>query len=128
MNNLWKGSAVQQEPQKGSAVDNYRPLSCLPMMWKLMTGMLAENIYSHPERENVLQSEQKECRKKIGGPTGIEKTVLRDGKRRQIDLALTWIDHKRAYDMVPHSWISECFQMFGIPNNVQNFLNNRIKS
>ena len=29
------------------------------MMWKLMTGMLGEKMYSHPERENVLQSEQR---------------------------------------------------------------------
>ena len=26
--------------------------------------------------------------------------------------------------MVPHSWISECLKMFGIANNVQDFLNN----
>ena len=30
--------------------------------------------------------------------------------------------------MVPHSWISECLEMFGIANNVQDFLNNRMKS
>ena len=30
--------------------------------------------------------------------------------------------------MVPHSWISECLEIFGIANNVQDFLNNSIKS
>ena len=30
--------------------------------------------------------------------------------------------------MVPHSWISECLEMFGIANNVQDFLNNSMKS
>ena len=44
-----------------SAVDNYRPISCLPFMWKLMTGMLPETMHSHLERENVLSSEQKRC-------------------------------------------------------------------
>ena len=28
-------------PTKGSAVDNYRPITCLPLMWKLMTGILS---------------------------------------------------------------------------------------
>ena len=36
----------QKDPAKGSAVNNYRPISCLPLMWKLMNGMLAEKIYS----------------------------------------------------------------------------------
>ena len=30
--------------------------------------------------------------------------------------------------MSPRSWISECSEMFGIANNVQDFLNNNIKS
>ena len=25
---------------------------------------------------------------------------------------MKWIDYKKAYDMVPHSWISECLEMF----------------
>ena len=30
--------------------------------------------------------------------------------------------------MVHHSWISECLEMFGIAHNVQDFLNNNMKS
>ena len=29
----------QKDPDKGNAVDNYRSISCLPLMWKLMTGI-----------------------------------------------------------------------------------------
>ena len=54
--------------------------------------------------------------------------VLRDCKKRHTNLAMAWIDYKKAYDMVPHSWISECLEMFGIANNVQDFLNNSMKS
>ena len=41
---------------------------------------------------------------------------------------MAWISYKKAYDMVPHSWISEYLKMFGIANNVQHFLNNSMKS
>ena len=34
-----------------SAVDNYRPILCLSLVWKLMTGMLAERMYSLLERQ-----------------------------------------------------------------------------
>ena len=35
---------------------------------------------------------------------------------------MAWIDYKKAYDLVPHSWIIECMKMFGIAENVTNFL------
>ena len=54
--------------------------------------------------------------------------MLRDCDRRQINVAMTWIDFKNVYGMVPHSWISECLEMFGLENNVQDFLNNSMKS
>ena len=30
---------------KGNAVDNYRPISCLPLMWKLLTGIISKHLY-----------------------------------------------------------------------------------
>ena len=37
---LTRGKTVLcvKDPSKGDAVDNFRPISCLPMMWKLMTA------------------------------------------------------------------------------------------
>ena len=48
--------------------------------------------------------------------------VLRDGKRRRTNLAMAWVDYRKAYDMVPHSWIVECIEIFGIAENVKAFL------
>ena len=121
----------QKDLAKRSAVDNYRPISCLPLMWKLMTRMLAGKMYSYLARQNALPSEQKGCRKGSCATKDqllIDKTVLRDCKKRHTNLAMAWIDYKKAYDMVPHSWISECLEMFGIANNVQDFLNKSMKS
>ena len=75
LDDFWKDSIVPKDPAKGSAVDNYRPISCLPLMWKLMTGMFAEKMYSYLERENVLPSEQKGCCK---GSRGTKEQLLID--------------------------------------------------
>ena len=120
----------QKKPTKGCAVDYYRPISWLSFMWKLLTRMLAEKMYSHLERENVLPSEQKGCSKGSPGRKDqllIDKTVSRDCKRHT-NLAMACIDQKKAYGMVPHSWISQSLDLFGIANNVQDFLNNSMKS
>ena len=36
----------QKDPQRGSAVNNFRPISCLPLMWKLMTGIISNWTYT----------------------------------------------------------------------------------
>ena len=45
---LWmvKGRTVliQKDPAKGTVTSNYRPIACLPIMWKLLTGMITEEI------------------------------------------------------------------------------------
>ena len=56
-----------------------------------MTGMLAKKMYSHLERENVLPSEQKGCRKGSCGRKDqlhINKIVLRDCKKRHTNLIM----------------------------------------
>ena len=58
----------------------------------------------------------------------IDKMVLRDCKKRHTNLAIAWTNYKKANDMVPHSWISECLEMFGIANKLQDFLKNSMKS
>ena len=35
---------------------------------------------------------------------------------------MTWIDYKTAYDMVPHSWIAECLDLFGVAENIKSLL------
>ena len=37
---------------------------------------------------------------------------------------MAWVDNKKAYDMVPLSWIKECLNMFGIADNIKELLIN----
>ena len=43
---LSKTVLCQKDPSKGNAVNNYRAVSCLPLMWKLRTGTISESIYN----------------------------------------------------------------------------------
>ena len=40
---------------------------------------------------------------------------------------MVWIDYRKAYDFVPHSWILECLDMLGIADNVRSFLEESMK-
>ena len=40
---------------------------------------------------------------------------------------MTWIDNKKAYNFVPHSWINECMKMFGMAENMRNLFEKNMK-
>ena len=44
---------------KGNAADNFRPISCLLLMWKLMSGVIAESMYTFLDKNKILPEEQK---------------------------------------------------------------------
>ena len=90
----------------GNAVENFRPITCLSLMWKLFSGVLLEKIYDHFEAQHLFPEEQKGCRKGSRGTKEqllVDKMVMRNCKRRKTNLAMAWTDYKKAYDMVPHS-------------------------
>ena len=114
-------SLLQIDKSKGNVASNYRPITCLPLMWKLLTGVTADQIYAHLDQEKLLPEEPKGCRKSSRGTTDllyIDRAVIKEVKSRHNNLAMAWIDYKKAYDMVPHLWIIECLDLFGVTENI----------
>ena len=120
----------QKDPGKGNAVDNYRPITCLPLMWKLLTGMISNALYDFMESSSKLPIEQKGCRRKSRGTKDqllIDKTVLNDCRKRHTNLGMAWIDYKKVYDMAPHSWILESLELARVAKNVVDFISRSMK-
>ena len=44
----------------------------------------------------------------------INSAILENCKKRKKNLSTAWIDYKKAFDSVPHSWILKCLQMYKI--------------
>ena len=100
-------------------------------MWKLMTGVIADSVYKVLEESDILPTEQKGCRKMSRGTKDqllTDKMILTDCKQRQKNLAMAWVDYKKAYDMVPHSWIIECLKMAQVSQNVTSFLQRSMRN
>ena len=90
-----------------------------------MTGIVSEKIYSYLEVNNILPNEQKGCRKKSKGTKDqllIDKRIPRDWKKKNKNLAMAWVDCKRAYVMVSHSWILESMKLINISESVIKFI------
>ena len=94
-------------------------------MWKLLTGVIAEEMYDYLGQEKLLPGEQKRCRRGSRGTKDqllINKTVLKDCNKRYTNLSTAWKDYKKGYDFAPHSWINECVELFRTAKIVRNFL------
>ena len=94
-------------------------------MWKLLTGVIADQIYAHLDQEKLLLEEQKGCRKGSRGTNDllyINRAVIKEVKHRNKNLAMAWIDYKNTYDTVPHSWIIESLDLFGVSENIKSLL------
>ena len=85
--------------QKGNLMSNFRLIICLPLIWKLLTCILAAELYEHFEKTNSLPWEQNGCRKGSRGTKDqllIEKMIVKDCKMRLASFAFAWIDYRKA--------------------------------
>ena len=95
-----------------------------------MTGVIADQIYAHLDQEKLLPEEQKGCRKgsrRTNDLLYIDRAVIKEVKSRNKNLAMAWIDYQKAYDMVPHSWTTECLDLFGVAENIKSLLVNSME-
>ena len=122
---------MQKEKEKGKAASNYRPITSLPLVWKLLTGIIAEEVYGLLDKNLLLPQEQKGFRRKSRGTNDllfIDKAIMREVKMRKQNLSMAWLDHEKAYDMVPHSWIIDCLETVGINEKIRRILAESMKS
>ena len=96
-----KTTLIQKDPSKGTAPNNYRSITCLPMMWKILTAQIREKIYYSLTSRGLFPDEQKGCRKGSRGSAELlyrDQYILNESKTRRKNLAMAWIDYKKAYD------------------------------
>ena len=124
-----KTTLIQKDPSKGTAPNNYRPITCLPMMWKILTAQKREKMYYSLISRGLFPNGQKGYRKGSGGTEEllyIDKHI--ESKNRRKNLAMAWIDYKKAYDMVSQSWIINCLKMYKILHETINFIEKTMKN
>ena len=109
---------------------NYRPITCLLTTYKLLTSILSERTYKHMEEHNLFPIEQKGCRKEFYGCKDqllINKMVLENTKAKHRNLSTAWIDYKKAFDSMSHTWIINCLEILKLSPIFISFIKTTIK-
>lgn len=100
---------------------NYRPITCLNTVYKIFTKVIANRLSQYIKTNNLLPIEQKGCCKGALGCKDqlmFSKAVLEDCVGNGKNLCLGWIDYKKAYDSVPHSWLLKSLELVGTPTPI----------
>ena len=109
---------------------NYRPITCLTTMYKLLTSILTERMYVYLENNSILPNEQKGCKRNSYGCKDqllIDRMILENCRTRGKNLSTAWIDYRKAFDSVPHDWILKTLDLYKVSPVISQFLTNAMK-
>ena len=119
-------------PKEGSTgqPDQYRPITCLNTMYKLLTGMLTAILMKHVIEKDLLPEEQKALRKRRRGCLDaivIDQSVALEAKMYRRNLSVAWIDYRKAFDMVPHKLVRMALKSIRAPKQVRRTVRTLVK-
>ena len=114
---------VMKDSKKDTEMVDYRPIACLNLIWKLLTGIISDKTCDHLEENKLLPEEQKGSRRKCQGMKRSTcdrqmHIVKLQEKKGKFNLSMAWVDYKKAYNVVPHSWIITTMGMVGLAENI----------
>lgn len=104
---------------------NFRPITCLSTLYKILTGVITLNISRHIGKNNILAREQNGCRKDTRGCKELlimDSLITKQAKKKQRNISVAWVDYKKAFDSIPHSWLLKTLQLYGVSKAVINLL------
>ena len=117
-------------PKEGEwAEDNQRPITCLNTQYKWLTSLLLYFHNLHLETYQLMQIDQRGAKQNVSGTidnTLIDDMVLRDAILHSRNLFGYWVDVKKAFDSVSHSWLIEMFIIHRFPIKLIEIIKNII--
>ncbi|XP_064072076.1 uncharacterized protein LOC113393371 [Vanessa tameamea] len=115
----------QQNPAK------YRPITCLQTIYKILTGCITELLHEHIAVNNILAEEQKGCRKGRQGckeQLVIDSVTMKHAISKKKNINTMYIDYRKAFDSIPHSWLLYVLQHYKIHPQLIYFLENSMQN
>lgn len=103
----------------------YRPITCLPTIYKILTACITNQIYKYCEEKGIMTEQQKGCRRNAQGCKEqliIDSVMLEQAYKSNRSIYVTYIDYKKAFDSVPHSWLIHVLEIYKIDKRLVRFL------
>ena len=109
---------------------NYRPIICLSTTCKQLTSIITERTYSFLEQKELQPYEQKGCQKgsyECKDQLLINRMIIANCHKKKRSLSTAWIDYRKVFNSVPHSWILKSLDIYKVLPVIINFFKNSMK-
>ena len=88
-------------------------------MYKVYTAILAEFIMQHCQESSIITEEQAAGKRVSRGCTDqlmINKLMHDEVTSIRRNLVTAWLDYKKVFDSVPHTWIIRSLELAKVPD------------
>ena len=88
-------------------------------MYKVYTTIIADFIIEHCGRHSIITEEQAAGKRGSWGCTDqllINEMIHAEVVSNRRNLVTVWLDYRKAFDSLPHSWILESIKLAIIPD------------
>ena len=110
---------------------NYRSIACFNVMYKLYSSCINQCLKDHVSKNNIVTPEQAAGNKRVWGTVKqvlINKSILKEVRLMQRNLVTVWLDYRKAFDSIPHSWLLHALKLAKLPNHLLMAIKNLTKS
>lgn len=116
----WANVVVLHKGNSKSDVNNYRPISLLPLPAKIMESLIHKRIYCYLEENEILSKSQwgfRKNRSTIEAAAGLIETILTATNNKK-QVGVLFVDLKKAFDSLSHNILLRKLYNMGIKHLV----------
>ena len=84
-------------------------------------------LTDHVLHNSIITNEQAGGKKGTWGTTEqflINKSILKEVKNSRKNLVTVWLDYRKAFDSIPHSWLLQALKLAKVPGIIINAIKN----
>lgn len=118
--------------KKGDVKDPscYRPITCLNTVYKIFTGVIRVMCHQHLAKLNITPVEQRGLRESQSNCLHVcmtDQVLAYDAIYRRHPLCVCWLDFRKAFDSVNHSYLKWAINASRLPTYVAQFISRSMK-
>ena len=100
-------------------------------MYKICTSCINIFLTDHVLHNNIITNEQIGANTDAWGTTEqllINKSILKEVKNSRRNLVTVWLNYRKAFDSIPHSWLLQALKSAKVTGIIINAIKNFTKS
>ena len=113
-------------PKDGEwSVPNQRPITCTNNIYKWYTSVLRILSKNHLDRYNLMQIDQRGAKSECSGTSDnllLDDTIIRDAIIHHRNLSVAWLDVRKAFDSLSHSYLKKMITIHRFPEKLTKAL------